>query len=423
MASQIISGAQTVSLLSANTNQSATGARVRDTGQSEFSDLLRGQMTSKSATYKQEQMSAASSQVEQRPDRTEAKSSSESNQRTESRTRDDAAGPKDNTAGPKDNTTSPSDETTSGKTDDSSRSAEAASASSDTAEADTKKVAVDDNNAASTNAGIAGLPAEIAALLPAAALKQLAESSFAETHTDVSSEGELATNITLTGDTKGKPLQNPADLQAALKSDVPLPDQAGKPVLPFQLKPEVQSGFAERAATAMQPVSADLPDGTQTSFMHVLRQPGHLTSTTPQLQVATPAGQSAWADEVGNRVMWMVGRAESKAELVLTPPSLGKVEVSINLNGDQTTAQFVAATQSARDALEQAMPRLREILAQSGISLGQANVSTSGEQQTSGEAHSQRGGRGSGEGGLDAGAGVAAPQWTKQTVGLVDTFA
>lgn len=148
----------------------------------------------------------------------------------------------------------------------------------------------------------------------------------------------------------------------------------------------------------------------------------------PQMSVPTPAGQRAWAEDVGNRVMWMVGRNDAKAELVLTPPHLGKLEVSIQVTGEQTTAHFVAASSAARDALEQAMPRLREILQQAGIQLGQANVSTSGEQQAH-QHGSQRPGRalrGFGAAG-DAIAGApsagAASGWTRAGSTMVDTFA
>ena len=99
----------------------------------------------------------------------------------------------------------------------------------------------------------------------------------------------------------------------------------------------------------------------------------------PQFTLPAGAGQTAWAEEIGNRVMWMLGRAESRAELILTPPLLGKVEISIHLSGDQSTAQFLASSQSARESLEQALPRLRELLAQAGISLGEASVNTSAE--------------------------------------------
>lgn len=141
------------------------------------------------------------------------------------------------------------------------------------------------------------------------------------------------------------------------------------------------------------------------------------------LHVTTPAGAPGWPEEVGNRVSWMVGQSESHAELTLTPPQLGKVEVSITISGDQTTAQIVAATPAARDLIEQSLPRLREVLEQSGINLGQTDVGTSGQPGGSGEG--RRGGqfnpsRGTNEIGVST---AAASPWLRRAEGLVDTFA
>ena len=179
-----------------------------------------------------------------------------------------------------------------------------------------------------------------------------------------------------------------------------------------------------KAASAAQ---AGDPDGLHTlttiGLAHISQRGTAPTSGSLQLPVATPAGREAWAEDVGNQVRWMLGRAESKAELVLTPPNMGKLEVTIPLNGDQTTAQFVASSQAARDALEQALPRLREMLQQAGISLGQTNVSTSGEQGAGGEGRDQGGRSGRGiETSADTIDGGDRRTWLRQHDGLVDTF-
>ncbi|PKO50553.1 MAG: hypothetical protein CVU28_12630, partial [Betaproteobacteria bacterium HGW-Betaproteobacteria-21] len=290
------------------------------------------------------------------------------------------------------------------------------------AESAAKVLATADAAAASD---LAGLPAVIAALLPELAAKQAATTNTpaASSATDDTDSVKLTAEMGLAGDTRNKSLQNPGGAKPKLDLAAALNGSQAQPAAVLQVKAEIPSAFAERAASALQSISGEVPAGAQASVMHSLRQAGQLPATTPQLPVATPAGQNGWANEVGTRVMWMIGRAESKAELVLTPPNLGKVEVSINLNGDQTTAQFVAATQAARDALEQAMPRLRELLAQSGISLGQTGVSTSGDQQGSGDDGTRGGGRGTASAGMEAGEAGAAKTWVRQTEGLVDTFA
>ena len=73
---------------------------------------------------------------------------------------------------------------------------------------------------------------------------------------------------------------------------------------------------------------------------------------------------------------------ESRAELVLNPPQMGRVEVSLSISGDQATASFVSANPTVREALEAAMPRLREILADAGIQLGQAQVGAENPHQS-----------------------------------------
>ncbi|MBS0356120.1 MAG: flagellar hook-length control protein FliK [Proteobacteria bacterium] len=146
------------------------------------------------------------------------------------------------------------------------------------------------------------------------------------------------------------------------------------------------------------------------------------TSPVP-LHVATPAGSPGWPEEVGSRVSWMVGHEESHAQLTLTPPQLGKIEVSITVSGDQTSAQFVAATPAARELIEQSLPRLRELLEQSGINLGQTDVGTSGQSNNSGDGrrgHAWGGQRGTDDGSMSR---VTAPQWIRRGDGLVDTFA
>lgn len=128
---------------------------------------------------------------------------------------------------------------------------------------------------------------------------------------------------------------------------------------------------------------------------------GARAATVQQLPVYTPAGQKGWTDEMSVRLSWLAQRGESKAELVLSPPNMGKLGVSLHMNGDQMTAQFVAASAATRDMLEQAMPRLRELLQQANIELAQADVSTgdnpqqlfrghAGEGEGSGAGHSRR---------------------------------
>lgn len=106
------------------------------------------------------------------------------------------------------------------------------------------------------------------------------------------------------------------------------------------------------------------------------------TAATPSLPVTQPVGAANWGEEVGNRIVWLVNRMENRAELVLTPPQMGRVEVSLTITGDQANASFVSANPAVREMLESALPRLREVLADAGIQLGQAQVSAENARQS-----------------------------------------
>lgn len=141
-----------------------------------------------------------------------------------------------------------------------------------------------------------------------------------------------------------------------------------------------------------------------------------------QVQVATPLNQPGWTEEVAQKLTFIAKGDDQKAELVLTPPNLGKVEISLTLNGDQASAQFIAPSPNVRDALEQALPRLREMLAGAGIQLGDANVSARdpGSRNPSGD--TPRDGGGNGRNGIEALGSMTGLAPTALR-GLVDTFA
>ena len=105
--------------------------------------------------------------------------------------------------------------------------------------------------------------------------------------------------------------------------------------------------------------------------------------TAPQrfFTLQTPAGQPGWDVEVGNRIRWMVGQNNPGVELRLNPPELGSIEVKVATEGERTSVTLFAANPAAREALEAALPRLREMFADSGMQLASADVSDQNLQQ------------------------------------------
>jgi hypothetical protein len=82
-----------------------------------------------------------------------------------------------------------------------------------------------------------------------------------------------------------------------------------------------------------------------------------------------------WAESLGNRVMWMLDHDKAGAKLKLHPPQLGPLEVRISLVGDHTSVSFIAHHAAVREALEGAVPKLREMLGSEGLNLANVDVS------------------------------------------------
>lgn len=64
-----------------------------------------------------------------------------------------------------------------------------------------------------------------------------------------------------------------------------------------------------------------------------------------------------------------------EAEIRINPPHLGPLEVRMSLHQHQTNVTFFCHDAAVREAIENAIPRLREMLDSQGISLNQAQVS------------------------------------------------
>lgn len=105
-------------------------------------------------------------------------------------------------------------------------------------------------------------------------------------------------------------------------------------------------------------------------FDHALRQ----VEARLNLSVEAPVRSPVFAQELGEKMIWLAGRQGQVAEMVLNPPQLGTLEVRLTLSGGEAGAQFYSANPVVRETIESALPRLRDMLAQAGINLGEANV-------------------------------------------------
>lgn len=100
--------------------------------------------------------------------------------------------------------------------------------------------------------------------------------------------------------------------------------------------------------------------------------------TRSVLDLPPQVGRPGWDQALGSRILWMASRNTTTAELRLNPAHLGPVDVRISVEGDRTHVSFAAQHSVTREAIDAAIPRLREMFAENGVSLGQVNVSSQG---------------------------------------------
>lgn len=158
---------------------------------------------------------------------------------------------------------------------------------------------------------------------------------------------------------------------------------------------------------------------------------GALAATTgAAADIPARLGTAQWDQAIGQRMIWMAAGAQHSASLTLSPPELGPLQITLSLNNAQASATFISAQPDVRQALEAAMPRLREMLGDAGIQLGQTSVNAGNPQQQPGFAQQDSGsGRQRHDGGADNASSEPALAPTLPDVplrsgrGLVDTFA
>jgi len=98
------------------------------------------------------------------------------------------------------------------------------------------------------------------------------------------------------------------------------------------------------------------------------------SSTFSETLEALDLGQNNWGRVLGHQLNWLVNNRMQEAEIRVNPPELGPLAIRMSLHQNQTNIAFFCHEAAVREAIENALPRLREMLDSQGISLNQAQV-------------------------------------------------
>lgn len=158
----------------------------------------------------------------------------------------------------------------------------------------------------------------------------------------------------------------------------------------LEVKPK--AGEAEKSLVATTSSGESSPSQTVQHGQNSQTQPQVADSRAPAAEATLRresqnlphlklASQEAPA-ELHQKVNVMLAEKLQQAEIQLDPLGLGKMKIQIQMGADsQANVHFVVQHGQTREMLEQAMPRLRDMLAGQGIQLGQTQVQQQSQQQ------------------------------------------
>lgn len=188
------------------------------------------------------------------------------------------------------------------------------------------------------------------------------------------------------------------------------------------------------AATALGGPNAVHPNAAEQAAAALVSAANGPTVPSVAMPLALPVAPALdhpdWGDAFGQQIVWLSNAHQQVAELHLNPPDLGPLHVVLHVADAQAQALFVSPHAAVREAMQAALPQLRDALANTGVALGQTAVgadSAAGQQafgQGNASGQSARGAIG----GVRRGGAMAALPATlasqpQARSGLVDDFA
>lgn len=184
------------------------------------------------------------------------------------------------------------------------------------------------------------------------------------------------------------------------------------------------SSFAAQQAAQMATPDLAIAENTQ-----VRAESGSATRQAEGLSQPVNIHQPDGQKQLTEKIRWMVNSRNMMAEIRLDPPEMGSMQVRVNVQGDAASVSFIVQSPQAREALAQAEPRLKDMLAQQGIELGESSVRQQSQEQGQGQSDSQSqsrrgfGGQTAGHTDADEGTHVIDQPLTRQAQGGIDDYA
>lgn len=143
-----------------------------------------------------------------------------------------------------------------------------------------------------------------------------------------------------------------------------------------QLNAQLFSQLMNKVASMPQPV---VDSSTQASAM-----PSFIVSQSLSVQsseailppITVSPSNPQWNSQLGERINWMINNTMQRADIRLDPPELGNLDIRLKIAKDNQASILIHVSNAgAKEAIESAIPRLREMFEQQGLNLANVDVS------------------------------------------------
>lgn len=178
---------------------------------------------------------------------------------------------------------------------------------------------------------------------------------------------------------------------AGTESVLPAVAGSSTPSPPTSALPQgVLDALHSLAPSGQQPAAAETGNSnTLAALMQASAPDRQLETTAGRLPTSSPLPPQdlrATLSQTLEQVAWMSREGVHQARLQLEPAHLGRVDIWLDLEGGEARLHLGSQQPQVREALEAVLPRLRDALAEHGMSLADASVSHSGREQSSADA-------------------------------------
>lgn len=135
-----------------------------------------------------------------------------------------------------------------------------------------------------------------------------------------------------------------------------------------KLEPEIESNLANDTVIPLQ-----------NSHKFALAEQQGITAKT--IELTQHIEHSDWSEHFNQQIVWLGQQNIKTAIIKLNPQELGPIEININVKQEDASVNISLHRVQVHEVIENAIPRLREMMAEQGLNLTQVNIESHHQRQ------------------------------------------